>query len=605
MDTRGVPMGKIAILPDILCNQIAAGEVVERPAAVVKELLENSIDAGSSKISVSLIQGGRKEIRVVDNGCGMHPDDALMATERHATSKIASVEDLASVMTLGFRGEALPSIASVSRFELVTREASAVGGTRIRIEGGVLRDVCEAGCPPGTQVLVRDLFHNTPARQKFMRTAETELAYITDQFFRISLAHPEIHFQLSSQERLLHDFPKAQDTAQRAAQVFGRDLLSSFVRIEFEKDETEVSGYLCLPQVQRTNSQSLFLYVNGRPVWDRLLQRTVLAAYEALIPRGKYPVAAVFIRLSPAAVDVNVHPAKREIRFKKPGEVMRVLREALLGTLSGARPTAQVWPAAPDFFPREASSFAQAGFLRENQASFDFAPRRPAAAPVFGGGENVRAFPRVPPDQSSETIGFPPPEASPEITFASLPVIGQLANSFLLLEAPDGLVIIDQHAAHERVLFNRLLARTGASAAQLLTRPELVHLMPGEAALVKRWLPDLREMGFELEHFGGTDFSVHAVPAPLSEVPPAELIRDLLKFAEEDAPTGRSGLAASLAKVASCRGAVKAGMKLKPEEIRHLLEMLDDTSLPFTCPHGRPLWFKLSYDQILRSFKRT
>ncbi len=598
-------MGKILILPDILCNQIAAGEVVERPAAVVKELLENSIDAGSSKISAGLIQGGRKEIRVVDNGCGMHPDDALLATERHATSKIASPQDLASVMTLGFRGEALPSIASVSRFDLVTREPSAISGVSIRIEGGVLRDVCEKGCPPGTQVLVRDLFYNTPARQKFMRSPETELAYITDQFFRISLAHPEIHFQLSSQERLLHDFTRVQDTAQRAAQVFGRDLLSSFAQIEFEKNEIEVTGYLCLPQVQRTNSQSLFLYVNGRPVWDRLLQRAVLTAYEALIPRGKYPVAAVFIRMPPAAVDVNVHPAKREIRFKAPGEVLGVLREALMRTLAGARPTAQSWPAASARFSGEKTPYPQAGCLRENQASFNFPGARPTpVVPVFG-GESGPAAPPMQPEESPETISFPRPENLLEISFAGLPVIGQLANSFLLLEAPDGLVIIDQHAAHERVLFNRLSSRSGPSGSQLLTRPELIHLMPGEAVLMKRWIVELKEIGFEIEHFGGTDFAVHAVPAPLSQVPPAELLRDLLKFAEEDAPAGRSDLIASLAKVASCRGAVKAGMKLKPEEIRHLLEMLDDTDLPFTCPHGRPLWFKLSYDQILRSFKRT
>ena len=293
-------MSKIAILPEILCNQIAAGEVVERPAAVVKELVENSIDAQSTGICVSLLQGGRKEIRVVDNGCGMNPEDALLALERHATSKIRSVGDLNAIETLGFRGEAIPSIAAVSRFELTTRESGAVAGITIKIEGGVLKDVREKGCPAGTQVVVRDLFYCLPARRKFLRTEETELAYIADLFLRIAIAHPEIHMQLFSQDRSQCDFPKSKTRAQRAGQVLGFDLSRSLTEVEFERNGLRLSGFLAPPDIQRTNSQHLFLFVNGRPVWDKLLQRAVLSAYEALIPRGKYPVAVLFLDIPPS-----------------------------------------------------------------------------------------------------------------------------------------------------------------------------------------------------------------------------------------------------------------------------------------------------------------
>ncbi|MFZ2445582.1 MAG: DNA mismatch repair endonuclease MutL [Syntrophobacteraceae bacterium] len=595
-------MGKIAILNDILCNQIAAGEVVERPAAVVKELVENSIDAGSSKITVSLLQGGRKEIRVVDNGCGMGPDDALLAIERHATSKIRSSEDLQSILTLGFRGEALPSIASVSRFELVTREHDALSGTQIKIEGGVLRDVREKGCPPGTQVVVRDLFHNVPGRRKFMRTAETELAYITDQFLRTSLSRPEIHLQLVSQDRVLHDFPTASNTSQRVGQALGRDVLVSLGPLDFEKDGIKVSGCLASPQVQRTNSQSLFLFVNGRPVWDRLLQRTVLTAYEALIPRGKYPVALLFIELPPSGVDVNVHPAKREVRFKNPGEVLPVVREALMSALASSRPRVlSIAPGETPFFTKRDAPL-QPGFFRERQAPFN---SQISAEPVGAlDAEPARTYPQISvQDNSGPDCGAP--DAPPDFSFSALPVIGVFANAFILLEARDGLILIDQHAAHERILFNDLSAGPSRASAQLLTRPALVHLMPKEAAALKKLLKGLESLGFEIEPFGGGSFAVHALPAPIASIPADEVIRDLLKSSGDGLLSTESGLMQSLVKIASCRGAVKAGQKLKGEEIRHLLESLDRTECPFTCPHGRPLWIKITHDHILRLFKRT
>ncbi|MHC1728353.1 MAG: DNA mismatch repair endonuclease MutL [Syntrophobacteraceae bacterium] len=618
-------MAKIAILPEILCNQIAAGEVVERPAAVVKELVENSIDAQSSKITVSLLQGGRKEIRVVDNGSGMHPEDALLALERHATSKIRSAGDLERIETLGFRGEAIPSIAAVSRFELITREPDALSGMHIRIEGGVLKDFREKGCPPGTQVLVRDLFYCLPARRKFLRTPETELAYITDHFLRIALSHPEIHMQLVSEERVQCDFHKSGGLFQRAGQVLGPDISKVLEIVDFLKNEIRLRGFLAPPDIQRTNTQHLFLFVNGRPVWDRLLQRAVLTSYEALIPRGKYPVAVLFLDLPPMLVDVNVHPAKREIRFRNPGEVLGTVREALLESLAALRPKSFAGSGFSGmevpFAPKRSPASGGAGTLRENQRAFDFriktGERTPA--PDFfqrsqdespgeqgfsyeAGGQSVRDL--------SPGAGEPLPPAAPEPTasekmaYAHLPVIGQLANAFILLEAPDGLLIIDQHAAHERILFNQLSKRT-RDAGQLLTRPVIVDLLPKEAVLLKRLMPGLTDLGFEIEPFGGSSFSVQAIPASLSSSNPEEVLRDFLRYAEEDYPATESAILSGLTKIASCHSAVRAGQKLRPEEIKHLLVLLDSTETPFTCPHGRPLAFKLTYEQIFRLFKRT
>ena len=603
-------VGKIAILPDILCNQIAAGEVVERPAAVVKELIENSIDARSTRVSVGLLDGGRKEIRVVDNGCAMSPDDALMAIERHATSKIRSLQDLSSIASLGFRGEAIPSIAAVSRFELSTREHEALSGTSIRIEGGVLKDVREKGCPPGTQVLVRDLFYCVPARRKFLRTAETELAYITDQFLRFSLANPNIHMQLSSQEKLVCDHFKCDGLLQRASQVLGPEIARSLTSIDFEKSGVSISGFLAPPDIQRTNSQSLFLYVNGRAVWDRLLQRAVLTAYEALIPRGKFPVAALFVGISPALVDVNVHPTKREIRFRNPGEAISILRDALFEGLSAIRPKSFGFARQEGGFFEKRQAAPYAGTAREGQASFGSASRHPDTGyRTQRGYTGYRVSGGVPPDQQvfPEKPAHVPFEAEPEaaeFAYSSLNLIGQLANTFILLEAPDGLVLIDQHAAHERIVFNSL-SKKKAKGAQLLSRPAVVDLLPKEGVLLKSLIPSLHDLGFEIEPFGGSSFAIHAVPATLSEFKPEELLRDYLRHAEEECPANEGEILLGLARVASCHGSVRAGHRLKTDEIKGLLALLDSADTPFTCPHGRPLSYKLTYEQIFRFFKRS
>ncbi len=591
-------MGKIAILPDIVCNQIAAGEVVERPAAVVKELVENSIDAGSTRIAVSLLDGGRREICVVDNGCGMSSEDALLSLERHATSKIRSAGDLGAISSLGFRGEALPSIAAVSRFELNTCEPAALGGTFIRVEAGVIKDVREKGLPPGTRILVRDLFHCLPARRKFLRKPETELAYITDNFLRVSLSNPHIHMQLKSQEKTVCDHPRCEGLLPRAAQVLGPRIAGDFSPFDFEAAGVGVSGFIAPPDIQRTNSQGLFLFVNGRSVYDRLLQRAVLTAYEAFIARGKFPVAVVFVSLSAERVDVNVHPAKREVRFRDPGEVGSTVRNALLEALSKIRPKF----GGQNFRQPEV-------FARERNAGFSSAPSGIASAlprRTMGFFEPAPPVRPQAPAQPLEKV-FPEPgmpAREKKSSFSGLNLIGRLGNSFLLLQSSEGLVIVDQHAAHERIMFNSLSARK-TKAGQLLTRPAVVDLMPGEAVLLERLLPSLSALGFEIEPFGGGSFAIHSAPACLSAVSPEEILRDYLRHAEEECPATEGEIMLGLAKTASCHASVRAGQKLELEEIRSLLEGLDSIETPFTCPHGRPISHTLTYEQIFRLFKRT
>ena len=609
-------MAKITILSDLLCNQIAAGEVVERPAAVVKELLENSIDAGSRKITLTLVQGGRKEIRVVDDGSGMSPDDALLALERHATSKIRAIEDLQSIRSLGFRGEALPSIAAVSRFELVTREPDALSGTAIRLEGGILKYVRETGCPAGTTVTVRDLFYNIPARRKFLRSVDNELSHISDQVLRLSLACPEVHVRVVHQDRQLYDFPQVKDRAERAGQVFGAGIISKLHPFFMETKQYRIHGLMSAPDVQRPGANHLFAYVNGRAVWDRMLNRAILSAYETVIARGKFPVVVLFVEIPPDLVDVNVHPTKREIRFRNPGEIMEAVRDTLRRSLEGsgmpgrAVDLSNLSPVqAERFFPRnqftrETQVPIGSGFERWSQGNPGAAPvQLDALQRVAAGGLPPVAAPAGSESLESQaesnfvTVGMP--------SFSRLSYLGQLADSYLLLEAEDGLVIIDQHAAHERIIYDQLSSGSTREPAQRLVRSVVVELLPREAATLRRWMGRLQDLGFEVEPFGGDAFVVHSVPAILHDCSPEALIRDLLEGVSEDEQSPQWSLLYEVAKTAACHRAVRANQRLVAAEVRQLLEALDRTQIGATCPHGRPLWVKLTHDEIARLFHRT
>jgi DNA mismatch repair protein MutL len=595
-------MGKIALLPDLLCNQIAAGEVVERPAAVVKELLENSIDAAARRITVHIRDAGRKEIRVVDDGEGMSRDDAVLAIERHATSKIRTAGDLESIHSLGFRGEALPSIAAVSRLELLTREQAATSGTRLAIDGGILRDVRDAGIPAGTQITVRDLFHNVPARRKFLRSPATEMAHITDQFLRLALASPAIHFRLGHQDRLCHDLPAVHDHHERAHGVLGHEAVAAMRPFAWEGAGLRLHGLAAPPTCQRANSQQLFLYVNRRPVWDRLLQRAVLNAYESLIPRGKFPAVVLFLELPPGAVDVNVHPTKREIRLRSPGPVLEAVRSALREVSAPSF----VVPAASHFPPgRDGLQALPGGCLREQEAPLTASATAPQAIGA--------AFPWSVPQQrpmDSATAPWPaarPAAGAPQPTFADLPLLGQLAHTYILLEAPDGLIFIDQHAAHERLLFERLntLLASHTPPSQRLTGPQVVEFPAREAAILERWLPQLAALGFGIDPFGGHSFLIHALPDVLLAFQPVDILKDLVAAALEDENFSPPAMLAGMARALSCRQAVKAGRPLGVDEVRQLLKDLDRGASQGTCPHGRPYWWMLSHSDIARCFQRT
>jgi len=601
-------MGKITILPDILCNQIAAGEVVERPAAVVKELVENSIDAGSQKIAISLLKGGRKQIRVVDNGCGMSHDDALLALERHATSKIKTLEDLQFVQSLGFRGEALPSIASVSRFELISREPDALSGISIRMEGGVLRDVREFGCAVGTAITVRDLFLNVPARRKFLRTVETEMANISDQMIKLAMSHPAIHFQMSHEDRTVFDFTGTNDLLERVSQILGAELMGALNYFAAEEPPVELRGFAGLPEVQKSNTRSMFIYVNGRPVWDRILNQSVLRAYDTLLPKGKFPLVVLFLSIPPELVDVNVHPTKREIRLHSPGQVMEAIQKVVRKTLESSPPRDGVYGS------RRLSNINGGAFrksvqgIRETQINLEHhldknALRDKITPPqqiVFPSG--YAAALKV--EESIKAETEKPPEG--KILFSRLPILGQLANTYILLEAPDGLLMVDQHAVHERILYDRLASSgPGESGRQRLARSIVMELLPKEAAVMLAWIDKLMNAGFEIEPFGPNSFILQAVPAALSDFSAEALLREVLETAEEEQQAPHWDLLTNLAKTAACHSAIRAGQKLQGAEIVHLLEAMDRAKIPMTCPHGRPLWCKLTHAEIARFFNRT
>lgn len=607
-------MGKIAVLADTLCNQIAAGEVVERPAAVVKELVENAIDAASRKIAVALLQGGRREIRVLDNGMGMAQEDALLAIERHATSKIRSSSDLQAIQSLGFRGEALPSIAAVSRFELTTREASSVSGTQVTVEGGVLRKVKDVGCPVGTLVVVRDLFFNLPARRKFLRSVETEMAYINDQFLRLAMPHPDIHFQLAHQDRIVADYPQARSSTARVGQILGAEIHSRLRPISLETPSLRAGGLASPPDLHRATGQFIFAYVNGRPVRDRTLNHAILSAYDTLLPKGRFPLVVLFLELDPALVDVNVHPTKREVRFRSPGEVLDGVRTAVRQALREPQPAHYASSTSGMAASPSRSPWTRPGALLEPRMSYaEPAPFIPEADATPPPRQKVFPAPIAPfrrPEMPSTAPDGSPSEADSvesllDRHLSRLPVLGQLANTYILLEAPDGLILVDQHAAHERILFDALSAAASPKSAQRLLRSVVLNLLPMEAMKVRRWMDRLTAIGFELEPFGGDSFVIQAVPAALSHRPPDALIRELLETAHEEESRPNWDMVASLAKRASCHEAIKAGERLRPEAIRHLLEALDRTAIAATCPHGRPVWIKLSQRDIERMFLRT
>jgi len=673
-------MGRIRVLSDQVANQIAAGEVVDRPASVVKELLENALDAGATRIRIEIEAGGRRLIRVADNGCGMVRDDALLAFERHATSKIRTSDDLLSIATLGFRGEALPSIASISRLELVTRpgpdgQNNNAPGTRVEMAGGKVLSVEDDGGPPGTTITVRDLFFNTPARRKFLRAETTELAHVTALVTHYALAHPEMHFELHSATHALLTAPPVADPSDRIYQIFGRDTLDQLLRLAAERrfDHAglpepppwrrdadyrppdpgflRLSGFVSRPALQKLNRNSIYVFVNQRLIRDRLILHAVTEAYRNIIPPTSFPVLLLFLEMPPQEVDVNVHPAKTEVRFRQQALVHDFVRDSIRVTLMKTRPAASFVAALTDT-PRASSSLvldpseeppvSELPSSEPAPAAADAAPfalaapaprpeevplpfstltlsqRSASAAPVLSDARSAEwkdsGEIRAPASFASNGHACAAPllpeggEPAPTLhSLASLKPLGQLRESFILATNDEGLWIIDQHVAHERVLFEKLLRerQTERVERQRLLMPMLIDLLPAQMVVFSTLAAELERNGCEAEPFGPHTIAIKAAPAGLSGAGLERMIHEVLEqpaatAQSDNLESARTRIAASIA----CHAAIKVNMPLDPARMEWLLQELARTDHPTSCPHGRPIALRYSWKDIQRAFQR-
>jgi len=563
-------VNRIRVLPPGVADRIAAGEVVERPASVVKELVENALDAGATQIAVEIEGAGSTLIRVADNGSGIHPDDVALAVRRFATSKISDVADLVDVRTLGFRGEALPSIAAVSRFELVSAVPGLPGGRRIRIAGGEVEGEEEVGAPAGTVVTVRHLFFNTPARRKFLKSPAREFALILDAVHRLALAHPRVAFRMSHERAEVLRLPPAAP-AERAAAVLGEALLSRCVAFDRLDGEVRLWGWLGRPEASRGTRGQQYLFVNGRPVSSRIVSGAVEQAYRQIVPAGRHPAYVLFCELPRRRVDVNVHPRKLEVRFDDERRLFEAVAHGVREALRGARLIR----------PVEATAARLVG-VSPGELPLGSGPVALTAPPV---GEAAVAAGRLP----------------------AMRLIGQLHRTYLLAQSADGLVVIDQHAAHERVLYERLLRRraAGDAVAQTLVTPQTIHLTPGEWTVLQTQGATLEALGFVLDAFGERTVLLRAVPQIAAASSAERLLRDLLAEAAEGTRFGASqDLLERWTITTACRTAVKAGDPLTGQQMVQLLQDLADTEDPFTCFHGRPTMVTLPLEQVERWFLR-
>ncbi len=647
-------MSKIRVLSDQIVNQIAAGEVVERPASVAKELLENSLDAGATRIVIEFEAGGRRLLKIADDGEGMNRDDAVLAFERHATSKIKTADDLAAIGTLGFRGEALASIASVARIDLMTNTEENAAGTRVIIEGGRMRDVKDAAHPRGTTITMRDLFFNVPARRKFLRSEATESFHLTNLVTHYALAHPEISFTLTNNGREVLRAPVANDLRERAYQLFGEEFLENLLEVDGGHPQVvRVQGYVSAPRDRRTSRDAQYLFVNGRFVRDRLISRALSEGYRAILPHGVYPAALLFLETSLEEVDVNVHPAKTEVRFRRNAAVADAVREAVRNALASAGhvrveeapavqtevklpqapaspPSERIAAAAPAQQERIAFAVSPATLNEafrspslESAAAYALSPVSIPLEPVAFESAAVDSVANTAPPvevQSTEAIPRPSPEMPPlnsaekfvrEVAVESLSAgirpLGQLDDSFIIATDDDGLLLIDQHVAHERILFDkyRRLEATRSAESQNLLIPETFDLTPAQAAVFEALSPELESYGFDLMRLSGRTVAIKATPADLPASEARNMLAEVLDTVDAEKKgaareTVRDEIAASLA----CHAAIKVNMTLAPEKMRWLIDRLVLTSSPTTCPHGRPVILRLTTKDILKGFHR-
>ncbi len=607
---------KIKILSQDVINKIAAGEVVERPASVVKELIENSLDAGATQVVVEVKNAGKKLIRVADNGCGMSKEGALLAFERHSTSKITTAEDLINIGSYGFRGEALPSIAAVSRLVLTTRPADEICGTVIEVEGGVIKKAKEYGCSAGTTLIVNDLFFNTPARLKFTKNNATETGHISDNVVEQALANNEIGFKLISNDRQLINIPPAKsssesDLLERITYIFGKDLAQNLLNIKFENKLLKIRGFISQPVINRVNKSQQFIFVNKRSIRSRLVTHAIYQGYHGFLFGDRHPIIFLFIDIDPFLIDVNVHPSKREIRFTNEQGIHELVSRVVKQRLTSEQVIPQIKKPLdiqkPTIYPNE----------NEN--------RNASIKEVMGeylSKTNIKTGKRFNIHQNGTNLFertqfvFNPQEkeSEEEITILDITPLAQLDNLYILAKDFRGLLIIDQHAANERVLYEKFKKDYQGSQIKFqdLLFPITIELSPKQEPMVSENLENLSKLGFGIEKFGFNTFIVKTVPVLLGENYDKKVILDIFDVLSEsetsiepaDISTMTKNLSEEMLKIMACHSAIKAGDKLNIEECYSLLEELGEVSLPYTCPHGRPTMIRITFDELEKKFKR-
>ena len=573
-------MNSIRILSEKVAVRIAAGEVIDRPSSVVRELIDNSIDAGAHRIAVSIRSGGRSLVKVSDDGIGMSRDDLLLCIERHATSKIHDLDDLNNISTLGFRGEALASIAAVSRLTITTRRKGGLVGYRLRVAGGKVQSIEEVGAPEGTTVEVRNLFYNVPARKKFMRSARAEADNVIDAFTRIALGFEDIHFSLETDDRVALNLASTKGLVPRLSMVLGRDVAENMAQSCGAVEGIRIAAYLCSPQFARTRPDRLYVYVNKRNIRDKMINKAIIEGYGQRLMKGLYPQAVVFLDVKPSVVDVNVHPAKQEVRFRQPASLFRKIVEIVD---SGLVSKVEKYTTSADIERTEQ-------IAEPSQLSWHETVASPEAPHIISMGL-----------EAHEKEAKEKPLLDERVR-----VIGQLNGTYILCEGQGGLIIVDQHAAHERVLYDKFIKSIKSTSIEVqnLLLPKTIELTLREKRLLEEKAEVLAELGIEVEDFGGQAILLRAIPSLLEEADWDVLMGEVVSILEE----GKGGKGVLLDRVISlfaCHGAIRAGDPLTREEMENLLEQLSSTALPTNCPHGRPVCKKITYYELEKIFKRV
>lgn len=576
----------IRVLPDDVASQIAAGEVVERPASVVKELLENAIDAGANNITISVEGAGQTLIEVADDGSGIHPTDLPKSVKRHATSKLFTAEDLFRIETLGFRGEALASIGSVSRLIITSRQKGDENGFQLKVDGGHTEHPKPVGAPAGTLVRVEDLFYNVPVRKKFLKTDRTERRQIDTLVTRYAIAYPKIRFQLRQEKRQSLQTSGNGDQREVLASLYGVEIAKKMIEVISQDEDLIVTGFTSPTTISRSNRREIIFFTNGRPIQDSALTTALIQAYHTMLMVGRYPIAVLFLELPPEMVDVNVHPAKSEVRFRDPNVVFRGVGRAVRKALMANMPI----PGVDDIRRQIPWSLSWSRDPIRGQRELDPAWQMTADA----SGESSR---------ERDYVGIQ--QSFPRASIPLLRLVGQVATAYLVAEGPDGLYLIDQHAAHERVLFERLMFQTKSSIPiQNLLEPVTVEFTPADTRLMEDKLDSVNGLGFQVESFGQNTFIIRGVPALLAQMDPSDALRVLVDdFEEDETPLANEFEAKLIGRICK-KAAIKAGQLLSREEQEALLEDLESCQSPRTCPHGRPTMIHLSVDLLARQFGR-